>query len=420
MTRKETGERRTGADPLDVSACILHVDMDAFFVSVELLDRPELKGEPVIVGGNGTRGVVSSASYEARRFGVRSAMPVAQALRLCPNAIVIPGQMRKYREASAQVMRVFSSITPLVEPLSIDEAFLDVSGARALFGTPAEIAALIRRRVHDETGLTCSVGGGSTKFIAKLASGACKPNGMLIIPEAQTLEFLHGMPVSALWGVGEATHAKLRSRGISTVADLAHTPVESLVRLLGKASGTRLHELAWGIDERQVQTERLEKSISHEQTFSADLAGLDELEVEVRAQADAVAARLRRAGLVAQTVGLKLRWPDFTTLTRSRTLPEATDVGYRIYQEVRALLEEVNPSGRPVRLIGVRAEQLRPADDAVQLTLWDEQSDEHWNQAERTVDAAEAKFGRGVIRPASLLGRGERREGGEGITERPV
>lgn len=431
MTRKDLGERQvspaSGAPVDDASATILHVDMDAFFVAVELLERPELRGEPVIVGGpvgpdgKAARGVVSSASYEARRYGVRSAMPMSEALRLCPTATVLPGHMEKYRRASLEVMEVFRSITPLVEPLSIDEAFLDVSGARRLFGSPTEIARLIRRRVRAETGLTCSVGGGATKFVAKLASGKCKPNGLLVIPGEETIPFLHALPVGALWGVGGATEERLRSRGISTVFELAHTPRDSLVRLLGRASGERLHDLAWGRDPRAVQTERREKSISHEQTFSQDLAGQEALERELRAQADAVATRLRRAGLVARTVGIKLRWPDFTTISRSRTLVEPSDTGRRLYLEARELLAEANPGGaRPVRLIGLAASQLADAGEATQLSLWDETGDEEWTRAERAIDAAVERFGRGAIRPASLLGRGERREGGTGLSDRPA
>lgn len=431
MTKKDLGERRTGAlggadAGGDASATMLHVDMDAFFVSVELLERPELRGEPVIVGGpvgpdgQSARGVVSSASYEARRYGVRSAMPMSQALRLCPTATVLGGRMSRYREASREVMAVLRSITPLVEPLSIDEAFLDISGARRLFGSPVEIAQLIRRRVHEETGLPCSVGGGAAKFVAKLASGKCKPNGLLIVPADETIPFLHQLPVGALWGVGGATEERLRGRGIATVFDLAHTPREVLVRLLGRSAGERLHDLAWGRDPRGIVTERREKSVGHEQTFSADLGGREPLERELRAQADAVAVRLRKAGLQARTVGMKLRWPDFTTISRSRTLAEPTDLGRRLYLEAKELLAEANPESRPVRLLGLTASQLVEAGDAAQLALWDESGDEEWTRAERTVDAAVAKFGPGALRPASLLGRGERREGGEGLSERPV
>ncbi|GGA76499.1 DNA polymerase IV [Pseudoclavibacter endophyticus] len=422
MTRKDFGERRTGMTPAgldDASAMILHVDMDAFFVAVELLERPELLGTPVIVGGASGRGVVSSASYEARRYGVRSAMPMARALQLCPSAVVLEGHMHKYREASERIMRVFGEITPLVEPLSIDEAFLDVSGAGRMFGSPTEIARLIRRRVKHETGLTCSVGAASTKFVAKLASSTCKPDGLLVIPAEETVPYLHTLPVGALWGVGQATGDALKRRGIDTVFELAHTPVETLVRILGRASGERLHELAWGRDDRRVVTERREKSVSHEQTFAHDEPSHAALEREVRAQADAVAQRLRRAGLVARTVSIKLRWADFTTLQRSRTLSDASDTGRTIFRVARELLDEAHEDGRPVRLIGVRASDLVETGTATSATLWDEHHDDEWEAAERAVDRATERFGREAVRPASLLGRRERRDGRQGLTERP-
>ncbi|KAB1656886.1 DNA polymerase IV [Pseudoclavibacter chungangensis] len=420
MSRKDLGARRTsGAEVDDATATILHVDMDAFFVAVELLDRPELRGEPVIVGGAGGRGVVSSASYEARRFGVRSAMPMTRALQLCPNAVVIGGHMHKYREASERVMAIFRTITPLVEPLSIDEAFLDVSGATRLFGGPGEIGARIRERVVTETGLTCSVGAAATKFVAKLASGKCKPDGLLVVPEDDTIPFLHALPVGALWGVGEASEERLRSRGIRSVFDLAHTPKEALVRLVGRASGERLHDLAWGRDPRGVETERREKSVSHEQTFAVDEPDHAALEREIRAQADAVGARLRRAGLTARTVSIKLRWADFTTITRSKTLPEPTDLGRVLFRAAKELFDAAHDEGRPVRLIGVRAGELAEPGGSAALDLWGEAAgDEAWDAAERTVDRAVERFGPGVLRPASLLGRGERRDGREGLTER--
>ncbi|WP_268878160.1 DNA polymerase IV [Gulosibacter macacae] len=419
MSRKDLGDRVTGAFGDDSSATILHVDMDAFFVAVELLDRPDLRGEPVIVGGAGGRGVVSSASYEARAFGVHAAMPIGRALQLCPKATVLPGNMQKYRDASARVMAVFRDITPLVEPLSIDEAFLDVAGATKLFGSPTEIAQLIRRRVLEITGLTCSVGAASTKFVAKLASGKCKPNGMLVIPAEDTIPFLHALPVGALWGVGATTEQKLRSRGISTVFELAHTPRAALDRMIGKAMGERLADLAWGRDPRGVEIERREKSVSHEQTFDVDVTSHAELEREVRAQADAVGARLRRAGLVAGTVAIKLRWANFETLSRQVRLERPSNTGLVLFRAAAKLLDEAHGEGRAVRLIGVRADHLSDADDATSLTLWDEGDDEEWEAAERAVDTATARFGKDALRPASLLGRHERRDRGTGLSERP-
>lgn len=421
MSGKNLGGRLVGWNDNDRSATILHVDMDAFFVAVELLERPELRGEPVIVGGTAGRGVVSSASYEARAFGVRSAMPMAEALRLCPTAVVLPGQMAKYREHSRRVMSLFEEFTPLVEPLSIDEAFLDVSGAFTLFGSPASIARQIRARVLEETGLSCSVGGGASKFVAKLASGKCKPAGTLIVSEAETVPFLHTLPVTALWGVGAATATRLRERGITTVRELAETPKQTLIRALGTAQGERLHDLAWGRDPRRVETSRREKSVSHEQTFMTDLAGIAELERELRAQSDAVARRLRSAGLEARGIALKLRWPDFTTVTRSRVLTEPSDTGHRLFREVRELLHEVNPHGRAVRLMGVRADHLVEAGSGLaELPLWEDDRNDEWREAERTIDRALEKFGKHAIRPASLLGRGERRDGTTGLSDRPA
>ena len=422
MTRKEFGERLAGhvGDGVDdTGATILHVDMDAFFVSVELLDRPELRGRPVIVGGTAGRGVVSTASYEARRFGVHSAMPMALALRRCPQAIVLPGDMPKYRAASEKVMAIFRSITPLVEPLSIDEAFLDVASARRLFGSPREIAERIRARVADELGLTCSVGAAATKFVAKLASGKCKPDGLLVVPPIDTVAFLHRLPVSAMWGVGGRTEEALRSRGITTVFDLAHTPQPVLERLLGRAAGERLAQLAWGRDPRPIATERQEKSVGHEETFPEDVASHAELVREIRAQADAVGARLRRAGLVAGTVALKLRWGDFTTISRSRRLERPSASGVTLYRAAKELLDAAHGDGRGVRLIGMRAESLGIAGDTTAATLWDDTGDEAWGVVDAVADRAAARFGRDAVRPASILGRGERRDGLQGLTERP-
>lgn len=417
MSRKPLGERDTGRANDDRSATILHADMDAFFVSVELLERPELAGTPVIVGGTGGRGVVSSASYEARALGVHAAMPMSRALQLAPTATVIPGHMRKYREASARVMAIFRDFTPLVEPLSIDEAFLDISGAMRLFGSPAQIGQEIRTRIAGELGLPCSIGAASTKFVAKLASGKSKPNGLLVIPHDDTVPFLHSLPVGAIWGVGATTERKLHSRGIHTVFDLAHTPIAALERMVGAHLATHLHELSWGRDPRPVSTERQEKSVSHEQTFNADIGDHDTLLLELRAQADAVAARLRKAGLVAGTVAIKVRWSSFETLTRQVRLERPTNTGLTLYRAAAEMFAEVHPPSRPVRLIGLRADSLMPAETATSLTLWDDEHRDEWDAAEQAMDAATAKFGRGVLRPASLLGRGERRDGGTGLSD---
>jgi len=404
VSKQDGSSRQVTTGPVDDSATpILHVDMDAFFVSVELLSRPELRGKPVLVGGTAGRGVVSAASYEARRFGVNSAMPMSVALQRCPNAIVLPGDYRKYREYSDRVMAIFEQMTPLVEPLSIDEAFLDVGGARRLHGTPAEIAWTIRRRVQAETGLTCSIGVAATKYVAKVASGRAKPDGMLVVPATETVAFLHPLPVSALWGVGRVTEESLLRLGLRTVGDVAAMPADALERAVGPSLAHRLGALANGDDPRDVTVHRAEKSIGHETTFGHDLTDPDQIRRALLDLADGVAVRLRRAGVVGKTVVLKLRYGDFRTVTRSRTLAEPTDVARRIYEEAAAALDTLLTDGARIRLIGVRAEQLGPAGGP---TLWD--PDEEWREAERTIDEVSARFGRGAVRPASLVGRARR------------
>ncbi|RZT64687.1 DNA polymerase-4 [Leucobacter luti] len=385
-------------------ASMLHVDMDSFFVSVELLDYPELRGKPVVSAHDTTRSVVSSASYEARRFGVRSAMPVARAKQLCPELVLIPPSFEKYRRASKQVMAIFHEFTPLVEPLSIDEAFLDVSGSLKLFGTPADIARALRERIREQTGLPASVGLAATKFVAKLASQRAKPDGILEIPPARTVEFLHTLPVEAMWGVGQATARTLKSRAIHSVADLAREPLPALTRLVGTSSAQRLHALANGRDARAVETTRVEKSIGHEETFARDVVDGEFLERELLRLATRTGERLRDAGLEARTVAIKVRWESFETVSRSRTLSEATNATQRIYQTARELLGGLG-TGRPVRLIGVRAEQLAPA-GSDPAALWSD--DEDWRAVDQAVDEVRGRFGAAGVTSASLLtGRGE-------------
>jgi DNA polymerase IV len=330
---------------------------------------------------------------------VRSAIPLARALQLCPHAVVLEPHFEKYRHYSAQVMAIFDEMTPLVERLGIDEAFLDVAGARGVLGTPAEIGALIRRRVLAETGLRCSVGGASTKFVAKLASGRSKPDGMLIVPAGDTLKFLHPLPVGALWGVGATTEDALTRRGLRTIGDIAHTPLATLERAVGKAAGVKLHDLSRGIDPRAVTTDTDGKSAGHEITFEVDVSDAGVLRRELLRLSGQVAARLRTDRLVARTVVLKLRYADFHTITRSRTLTEPTDLGRRIYEEVRAAYDGLGAHA-PVRLIGVRAEQLGPS-GAGQPGLWD--TDDGWREAERAIDGVRTRFGRGLLGPAALL-----------------
>lgn len=391
-----------GAD--DAGTGILHVDMDAFYAAVEVLDDPTLKGKPLIIGAPDGRSVVSSASYEARRYGVRSAMPVSQAIRLCPHALVVPPHFDRYRAVSQQVMEIFRSITPLVEQLSIDEAFLDVRGARRLWGSPGEIAHLIRRRVSAETGITCSVGVAATKHVAKMASTISKPDGLLIVPGAKTLDFLSGRPVRAMWGVGPKAAEVLEGRGIRTIGDLRETPEPVLARALGPAAAQRLGALSRGEDAREIETTRVEKSISHEETFHTDVDDLDLLRAELLRLGDRVAVRLRRGGLEAGGVAIKVRFADFATITRSQALTEPTALGQRIGEAARELLAAVDLR-QPVRLIGVRAERLRPAGSSA-LALWDE--DEDWKRVEGTLDDAIARFGDGVVTRAAFLGRAGR------------
>jgi DNA polymerase-4 len=385
----------SAADADDAGATMLHADLDAFFASVELLDRPELRGLPVIVGRNSPRSVVTAATYEARRYGINSAMPMAVALRRCPHAVVVEPHRDRYEHWSAEFFEICRSITPLVEPIGIDEGFLDVAGAGRAVGTPREAAALLRSRVAEATGLVASVGVAGTKFVAKLASGRAKPDGLLVVPVAETIAFLRPLPVDALWGVGAKTRERLVARGIGTIGELADTPTPILRRVLGDALAQRLVELANGIDERRISMERAEVSIGRETTFEEDVADRVELRRVLLRLADDVGGRLRRAGVGAKTISIKIRFGDFRTITRSRTLPETTDVTHAIHETALALLDAEGELA-PVRLIGVRAEQLGERETA----LWE---DDAWREAEQAVDQARDRFGRGAVRSARLL-----------------
>ncbi|WES65254.1 DNA polymerase IV [Microbacter sp. GSS18] len=387
-----------GAD--DTGAGILHVDMDAFYAAVEELDDPSLRGRAIIVGGEDGRSVVSSASYPARRYGVRSAMPVGQALRLCPHAIVVPPNFPRYVEVSRQVMDIFRDVTPLVEPLSIDEAFLDVRGARRLWGSPGAIARALRERVRRETGLTCSVGAAATKHVAKIASTMSKPDGLLIVPEAATAGFLAPLSVRALWGIGPKAAEALESRGVRTVSDVLETPAATLDRMLGPAMSERIQQLVRGVDARRVTPTHVEKSVGHEETFHTDIADASVLRAELRRLADRVGTRLREGGWEARTVAIKVRYADFTTVSRSQTLGEATDVGQRIGDAARELFDALERP-LPVRLVGVRAEKLAPA-GSTPVSLWDD--DEDWRRVEGALDDARARFGGAAVTRAALLG----------------
>jgi len=407
MSKQDGSSRQVTSGPIDDStATILHVDMDAFFASVELLERPDLRGKPVIVAHDSARSVVTAATYEARKFGVNSAMPLALAKRRCPQAIVLEPHFERYSHYSGIVMGICDDLTPRVERLGIDEAFLDVAGAKAAVGTPVEVATILRARVLAETGLICSVGAAASKFVAKLASSRAKPNGLLVIPRDATVDFLHPLPISALWGVGGKTEEQLQKLGLRTIGELATTPVAVLTRVIGVASANKLHELSWGLDPRTVQTRAEEKSIGHEVTFETDVVNPEIVRRELLRLAGMVAVRLRRGGLVGRTVVLKLRFGDFTTITRSRTLADPTDLGRKIYDEVVEIYDALEVRDARIRLVGVRAEQL--GEGGGQQALWDDHED--WREAEDVMDAVSARFGRGSVTQASLLGNNRGRE----------
>jgi DNA polymerase IV len=392
----------TGPPADDRGCTVLHVDMDAFYASVSLLARPDLRGLPVIVGGGGTRGVVLSATYEARRSGVHSAMPMMRARRMCPQAVVVAPDFEAYSRASAGVMEVFRSVTPLVEPISLDEAFLDVRGAARRLGGPRQIGEWIRATIADEQGITCSVGVASSKFVAKLASARCKPDGLLVVPPDEVVAFLHPLPVGALWGVGEKTEDVLHRLGLHTVGDLAHTPVPTLTRALGPAAGAHLAALAWGRDERVVVPHEPDKSIGAENTFSTDVDDPAVIARELLRLSEKTAARLRASAQVGRTVSIKVRFADFTTITRARTLPEATDVGRVVYDTALGLFDALGLQRARIRLVGVRVEGSAEAAEQVnQLQLGER---EHgWRDAEQAVDRAARRFGAGAVRPAALV-----------------
>ncbi len=383
---------------------ILHVDIDAFYASVEVLKDPSLAGKPVVVGGPGARGVVASASYEARTYGVRSAMPAVRARRLCPDVVFLPSDFEAYRAHSNRFREVLRSYSPLVEPISLDEAFLDVSGATMLFGSPAEIAAKIRADVVREVGVTCSVGVAPTKFVAKLASDECKPDGLLMVPVDGVQQFLEPLPVRRLWGVGEKTGETLGRLGIRTIGELGRTPLQILERLLGEGTARHLFELANGVDDRDVIPYEPPKSVSHEETFEHDLDADEDILRELLDLSGRVASRLREDGYRARTVVLKARLANFQTLTRSRTLSDATDIGAEVYRTIAELYRALPGQRRRIRLLGVQATGLVEA-GVEQLALLHE---ERWGDVERALDRIERRFGRGAAGPASLIDRDRR------------
>lgn len=389
--------------PDDTGCGVLHIDMDAFFAAVELRTRPELADRPVVVAGSGGRSVVLSANYPAREYGVRSAMPAAVARKLCPHAVYLPPTRGLYSEVSAAVMAVFAEFTPLVEPLSLDEAFLDVGGAlKRLRTTPSRIGAEVRTRIAAEHGITCSVGIAPVKFAAKLASGMAKPDAMVVVPQHRVRQFLHPLPVSALAGVGQRTADALERAGLYTIADVAATPLARLRRVIGAAAGEHLHALANGDDPRPVTPHSPDKSLGAEHTFDVDQGDAGVLARELLGLSGRVAAALRGKGLLGKTVTVKIRFADFTTITRARSLPAATDVAREIHACAQALLTANVPPGALVRLIGVRVEGLTAEDSGQQLRL--DGDEPRWRDAELAADTARNRFGDSAVRPASLLG----------------
>lgn len=386
---------------------IAHVDMDAYFVEVELLERPELRGRKLIVAQESGRSVVLSASYEARADGVRSAMPLARARRLSPEALVLPPHQGRYREISASIMAFFGEVTDAVEQLSVDEAFLDITGARRRLGDPEEIGRHLRAETRARFGLPCSVGIADRKFIAKIASTRAKPDGLLLVPPRRRLAFLHSLPVRALWGVGAKTAEALERLGITTVEQLAETPAEMLRARFG-AIGDQLHALARGEDDRGVQTSREEKSLGAEETFAEDVDSRQELLAELLRLSHRVASRLRAGGHAAGRVGLKLRYRDFETLTRSVTLRHSTQSALVLHRQAAGLLDGLGVLAQPVRLIGLRAEALSGDDAGLQLSF--DRTETNWIDAEEALDAVAARYPGGVA-PASLLRRPTSRRG---------
>lgn len=404
MSRSQLNRGNSAPNPQgdDAGCNILHIDMDAFFALVEVRENPSLAGKQVIVGYDGNRGVVLSATYEARKLGVHSAMPMSRALRLAPNAIVVEPDHEKYSEVSENVMAIFESVTPLVQPLSVDEAFLDISGAQKLMGTPSQIGEVIRARVSDEQGITCSVGVASTMFVAKLATNFAKPDGLHVVPADKVIEFLHPLPIGALWGVGEKTAEQLSRLGLVNVSDIANTPVKTLARVIGQAAAEHLYELAWGRDPRVVTPNQAEKSIGAERTFESDIDDPEEILAQILDLSNKVAKRLRTANYFSRTITIKVRFADFTSVTRSKSLPASTDLATDIYATSKSLFEAMHLQRARIRLVGVRATGLVPASESsVQLEF--SERDSGWREAEEAMDQVSLKFGNSAVKPARLI-----------------
>ncbi len=385
------------------SRTIIHLDMDAFYPAVEVLDNPELKGKPVIVGGSRERGVVSSASYEARKFGIHSAQPMATAMRLCPDGIFLPVRMSRYKEVSKQVLEIFYQFTPLVEPLSIDEAFLDVSGSGRLLGQAEDVAKKIKQRILEEIGLTVSAGVAPSKFVAKIASDIDKPDGLIVVPPNGVRDFLDPLPINKMWGVGKVTQEALTHLNIYTFKDLSQVPVMVLEQKFGK-HGLKMHQLSLGMDDRGVIPEHDVKSIGHEETFLEDIMKLDVTRKELLALANKVARRMRRGGVTGKTVTLKVKYSDFVQTTRSTSLSKSTDDSLEIYSTICSLLERTEVGKRPVRLLGITLSQLSFPDSRGQLSLFQDCNEAKKRKRLNTaLDSLYEKHGDKSVRPGTLF-----------------
>ncbi|WP_235529755.1 DNA polymerase IV [Nocardioides sp. Soil774] len=386
---------------------LLHVDMDAFYASVALRERPDLVDQPVVVGGSG-RGVVLAANYVARTYGIRSALPMTRVRRLCPHVVVLEPDYATFSTVSASVMETFREVTPQVEAISLDEAFLDVRGSLRRLGTPREIAERLRSTIHDEQGITCSVGVAASVSVAKLASRRAKPDGVVVVRPSEVTSFLHPLDVGELWGVGASTQALLHRFGLVTVGDVAHTPLDTLQRAVGVHLGRELHRLAWGTDRGELVPRagphEPERSMGADETFARDTDDREVVVRELLRLAARVTGRMRSAGVAGRTVTLKVRFADFTTITRSRTLPEATDVTVEVHRTVTRLYDALGLQRARLRLVGVRVEGLVPR-TTVHHQLELGEPERGWAEADRAVDRAARRFGSSAVRPASLVRR---------------
>jgi len=382
---------------------IIHLDMDAFFPAVEVLDDPTLRGKCVIVGGTSNRGVVASASYEARTVGIHSAMSIVEARRRCPDGVFLPVRMGRYKEISRTVFAIFKRYTPLVEPLSIDEAFLDVSGSMRLFGSPPEIASAIKRDVLRELNLSVSAGVATNKSIAKIASDYQKPDGLTVVKPGTEQQFLNPLPIERLWGAGPTTCKSLRLLGVTTIGDLARLSPALLTAKFGK-QGETMHRLARGIDKRAVENAQGLKSVGNEETFDRDVLDIDVAKQELLALTTKVGGRLRHAGIVGRTISLKVKYNDFKQITRSTTLTNPVDDGGIIYRTCCSLLEKTEVGSRPVRLLGITVSNLCDPGSPQQQGLFDDiAGNEKTGRLNQAIDNIQDTFGEGTILPGTLL-----------------